>query len=88
MCAHACLSTCDTCTSVNIPSSGLLPADRALEVPLTDLSFEDREIILSEGDLRIYDFSSLLEFNHLVCRLGWVEGRLDQRVRLGRLCLP
>lgn len=48
----------------------LLPADRALEVPLTDLSFEDREIILSEGELRIFDFSSLLEFNHLVCRLG------------------
>lgn len=62
-----------------------VPADRALEVPLTDLSFEDREIILSEGELRIFDFSSLLEFNHLVCRLGWVEGRLDQPVRLGRL---
>lgn len=63
-------STCDTCTSVNALSSDLLPADRALEVPLTDLSFEDREIILSEGELRIFDFSSLLEFNHLVCRLG------------------
>lgn len=60
----------------------LLPAARALEVPLTDLSFEDREIILSEGELRIFDFSSLLEFNHLVCRLGWVEGRLSQPVRL------
>lgn len=63
-------STCDTCPSVNALSSDLLPADRALEVPLTDLSFEDREIILSEGELRIFDFSSLLEFNHLVCRLG------------------
>lgn len=69
MCACAYFSTCDTCASVNVLSS-LLPADRALEVPLTDLSFEDREIILSEGELRIFDFSSLLEFNHLVCRLG------------------
>lgn len=48
----------------------LVPADRVLEVPLTDLSFEDREIILSEGELHIFDFSSLLEFNRLVCRLG------------------
>lgn len=62
--------------------------DRVLEVPLIDLSFEDREIILSEGELRIFDFSSLLEFSHLVCRLGWVDGRLDQPVRLGRLCRP
>lgn len=51
------------------PLISALP-DRALEVPLVDLSFEDREIILSEGELRIFDFSSLLEFNHLVCRLG------------------
>lgn len=70
MCPRARFSTCDTCTLVNVLSSDLLPADRALEVPLTDLSFEDREIILSEGELRIFDFSSLLEFNHLVCRLG------------------
>lgn len=47
-----------------------LAPDRALELPLTDLSFDDREISLSEGPLRIQDYSSLLEFNQLVCRLG------------------
>lgn len=44
--------------------------DRALEVPLTDLSFDDREISLSKGPLAIYDSSSLLEFNLLARRLG------------------
>ncbi|XP_077362661.1 lysophosphatidylcholine acyltransferase 1 [Festucalex cinctus] len=43
---------------------------KALEVPLTDLSFEDREISFSEGPLRIQDPSSLLEFSLLVRRLG------------------
>ncbi|XP_008329467.1 lysophosphatidylcholine acyltransferase 1 [Cynoglossus semilaevis] len=43
---------------------------KALDVPLTDLYFDDRDIILSEGPLKIHNFSSLLEFNHLVCRLG------------------
>lgn len=51
--------------------------DRALEVPLADLSFEDRDITFSEGPLRIHDPSSLLEFNLLVRRLGWVEGTLS-----------
>ncbi|XP_050921425.1 LOW QUALITY PROTEIN: lysophosphatidylcholine acyltransferase 1 [Lates calcarifer] len=47
---------------------------KALEVPLTDLSFDDREISLSQGPLRIYDYCSLLEFNQLVCRLGLRAG--------------
>lgn len=55
---------------INLP----LCPDRVLELPLTDLSFEDREISLSQGELSIFDHSSLLEFNLLVCRLGWVEG--------------
>ncbi|XP_037120696.1 lysophosphatidylcholine acyltransferase 1 [Syngnathus acus] len=42
---------------------------KALEVPLTDLSFEDREISFSQGPLRIHNASSLLEFNLLVRRL-------------------
>ncbi|XP_017276481.1 lysophosphatidylcholine acyltransferase 1 [Kryptolebias marmoratus] len=42
----------------------------ALQVPLTDMSFEDREITLSRGPLRIQDCRSLLQFNQLVCRLG------------------
>ncbi|CAN9503762.1 unnamed protein product [Ophioblennius macclurei] len=45
----------------------------ALGTPLTDLSFDDREISLSHGPLGIYNYSSLLEFNQLVCRLGKVR---------------
>ncbi|TNN41228.1 Lysophosphatidylcholine acyltransferase 1 [Liparis tanakae] len=43
---------------------------KALELPLVDLSFDDREISLSRGPLRILDCSSLLHFHQLVCRLG------------------
>lgn len=46
----------------------------ALDLPLTDLSFDDRDISLSKGPLRIYNYSSLLEFNQLVCRLGLKTG--------------
>ncbi|XP_026156365.1 lysophosphatidylcholine acyltransferase 1 isoform X2 [Mastacembelus armatus] len=51
---------------------------RALELPLTDLSFDDRDICLSQGPLRIYDYSSLLEFNQLVCRMGLKAGITDK----------
>ncbi|XP_054462039.1 lysophosphatidylcholine acyltransferase 1 [Anoplopoma fimbria] len=51
---------------------------KALDVPLTDLSFDDREISLSRGPLRIHDYSSLLEFHQLVCRLGLRAGRTDE----------
>ncbi|XP_039978679.1 lysophosphatidylcholine acyltransferase 1 isoform X1 [Xiphias gladius] len=51
---------------------------KALELPLTDLSFDDREISLSQGPLCIYDYSSLLEFNQLVCRLGLRAGTRDK----------
>ncbi|KAK5855389.1 hypothetical protein PBY51_005491 [Eleginops maclovinus] len=50
---------------------------KALEMPLTDLSFDDREISLSHGPLRICDYSSLLQFHQLVCRLGLRAGRSD-----------
>ncbi|XP_034561476.1 lysophosphatidylcholine acyltransferase 1 [Notolabrus celidotus] len=42
----------------------------ALGLPLTGLSFDDRDISLSQGPLQIYNLCSLLEFNLLVCRLG------------------
>ncbi|XP_035491356.2 lysophosphatidylcholine acyltransferase 1 isoform X1 [Scophthalmus maximus] len=63
---------------------------KALELPLTDLSFDDREISLSEGPLRIQDYSSLLEFNQLVCRLGLRAGARvkvleEQAKRAGKL---
>ncbi|XP_070702868.1 lysophosphatidylcholine acyltransferase 1 [Pempheris klunzingeri] len=51
---------------------------KALELPLTDLSFDDREISLSKGPLCIYDYSSLLELNLLVCRLGLRTGTTDK----------
>ncbi|KAI3358370.1 hypothetical protein L3Q82_014810 [Scortum barcoo] len=61
---------------------------KALEVPLTDLSFDDREISLSQGPLCIYDYSSLLEFNLLVCRLGLRAGMsnkvLEEQARRAR----
>ncbi|XP_036000726.1 lysophosphatidylcholine acyltransferase 1 isoform X2 [Fundulus heteroclitus] len=50
---------------------------KALEVPLTDLSFDDRDIILSRGPLRIHDCRSLLHFNRLVGRLGLKAGTRD-----------
>lgn len=43
---------------------------KALNVPLIDLSFDDRDISLSQGPLGIFNFSTLLEFNQLVTRLG------------------
>uniref|UniRef100_A0A3B3VV12 Lysophosphatidylcholine acyltransferase 1 n=1 Tax=Poecilia latipinna TaxID=48699 RepID=A0A3B3VV12_9TELE len=57
----------------------------ALEVPLTDLSFDDRDIILSHGPLRIHDCTSLLHFNQLLGQLGLKSGsrggRLDEEAR-------
>lgn len=52
-------------------------AHRALDLPLKDLSFDDIAISLSRGPLPIYDCSSLLQFNQLTCRLGWVLGDWD-----------
>ncbi|XP_008298871.1 lysophosphatidylcholine acyltransferase 1 [Stegastes partitus] len=61
---------------------------KALELPLTDLSFDDREISLSQGPLRIHDYSSLLEFNQLICRLGLRAGTtgkaLEEQARRAR----
>ncbi|XP_072226977.1 lysophosphatidylcholine acyltransferase 1 [Leuresthes tenuis] len=51
---------------------------KALELPLTDLSFDDREIILSHGPLGIYDHRSLLRFNQLVSRLGLRTGTTEK----------
>ncbi|XP_061886142.1 lysophosphatidylcholine acyltransferase 1 isoform X1 [Entelurus aequoreus] len=55
---------------------------KALEVPLTDLSFEDRELSFAEGPLKVYDPSSLLEFNHLLprLRLKTTESSLQEQV--------
>ncbi|KAM4725005.1 lysophosphatidylcholine acyltransferase 1 isoform 2-T2 [Anableps anableps] len=50
---------------------------KALELPLTDLSFDDREIILSRGPLRIHNCSNLLLFNQLAGRLGLKPGSRD-----------
>uniref|UniRef100_UPI0037E7C93E lysophosphatidylcholine acyltransferase 1 n=1 Tax=Semicossyphus pulcher TaxID=241346 RepID=UPI0037E7C93E len=61
---------------------------KALEVPLTDLSFDDRDISLSHGPMQIYDYSCLLEFNQLVCRLGLRAGAtsksLEEQARRAR----
>uniref|UniRef100_A0A1A7WH49 Lysophosphatidylcholine acyltransferase 1 n=1 Tax=Iconisemion striatum TaxID=60296 RepID=A0A1A7WH49_9TELE len=63
---------------------------KALETPLTDLSFDDREIILSQGLLPVVNPSSLLHFNQLVCRLGLRSGvrdkQLEEQVKKAR-CL-
>ncbi|KAK7898640.1 hypothetical protein WMY93_019493 [Mugilogobius chulae] len=47
---------------------------KALDVPLIDLSFDDRHVIMSNGPLGICNFSCLLEFNQLVSRLGLKTG--------------
>uniref|UniRef100_A0A1A8JJG3 Lysophosphatidylcholine acyltransferase 1 n=1 Tax=Nothobranchius kuhntae TaxID=321403 RepID=A0A1A8JJG3_NOTKU len=53
---------------------------KALGTPLTDLSFDDREIILSQGPLPIFNSSSLLQFNQLLCRLGLRSGMRDKQL--------
>ncbi|XP_029920194.1 lysophosphatidylcholine acyltransferase 1 [Myripristis murdjan] len=53
---------------------------KALKLPLTDLSFDDRLLTLSQGPLRIPNNSSLLEFNRLVCRLGLRAGITDTKL--------
>ncbi|KAJ0003185.1 hypothetical protein NQD34_008283 [Periophthalmus magnuspinnatus] len=55
---------------------------KALELPLIDLAFDDCDITVSEGPLRIFNFSSLLEFNQMVVRLG-LKGSTNPAV-LGR----
>lgn len=61
---------------------------KALELPLTDLSFDDREISLSQGPLRIYDYSCLLEFNQLMrssgLRAGTTALALEEQARRAR----
>ncbi|KAM8883570.1 lysophosphatidylcholine acyltransferase 1 [Synchiropus picturatus] len=51
---------------------------KALELPLIEISLEDRDICLARGPLSIFDLSSLLEFNQLVCRLGLRSRTSDQ----------
>ncbi|XP_072303808.1 lysophosphatidylcholine acyltransferase 1 [Eucyclogobius newberryi] len=43
---------------------------KALDIPLIDVSFNDCDVLLSNGPLGIFNFSCLLEFNLLVWRLG------------------
>lgn len=45
---------------------------RALGVPITDYSFEDCQLAMAEGQLRLPVDTCLLEFAKLVRRLGWV----------------
>lgn len=51
---------------------------KALGVPLTDLSFDDREISFSRGALPIHDYSGLVELNRLTCRSGLRAGTTDE----------
>lgn len=77
VCLHKCFWSVSDCLDLlvlDVRNTLRHLPHRALQLPLTDLSFDDHEISLSQGPLRIYDYSSLLEFNLLVCRLGWVEG--------------
>uniref|UniRef100_A0A6Q2XCH9 EF-hand domain-containing protein n=1 Tax=Esox lucius TaxID=8010 RepID=A0A6Q2XCH9_ESOLU len=43
---------------------------KALELPVTDLSFDDCQLSLATGPLRVPSNSSLLQFNRLARRLG------------------
>lgn len=45
---------------------------RALGVPITDYSFEDCQLAMAEGQLRLPVDTCLLEYAKLVRRLGWV----------------
>ncbi|KAF3833519.1 hypothetical protein F7725_024723 [Dissostichus mawsoni] len=57
---------------------------KALELPLIDLSFDDREISLSHGPLSIHDDSSLLQFHQLVCCLERTDSLLQDQVQRAR----
>lgn len=46
---------------------------RALGVPITDYSFEDCQLAMAEGQLRLPVDTCLLEFSKLARRLGWVS---------------
>uniref|UniRef100_A0A4W5Q0T0 Lysophosphatidylcholine acyltransferase 1 n=1 Tax=Hucho hucho TaxID=62062 RepID=A0A4W5Q0T0_9TELE len=50
---------------------------KALELPITDLSFDDCQLSLAKGPLRVPSNSSLLQFNRLARRLGLRTGTTD-----------
>uniref|UniRef100_A0A3Q1G795 EF-hand domain-containing protein n=1 Tax=Acanthochromis polyacanthus TaxID=80966 RepID=A0A3Q1G795_9TELE len=59
----------------------------ALELPLTDMSFDDRDISLSQGPLRIYDYSCLLEFCALLSRINKEQAKRARKLQGDRLGL-
>ena len=56
---------------------------RALGVPITDYSFEDCQLAMAEGQLRLPVDTCLLEFAKLVRRLGWVTPTFKWDVPIG-----
>ncbi|CDQ79974.1 unnamed protein product [Oncorhynchus mykiss] len=50
---------------------------KALELPITDLSFDDCQLSQAKGPLRVPTNSSLLQFNRLARRLGLRTGTTD-----------
>uniref|UniRef100_A0A674DQI1 Lysophosphatidylcholine acyltransferase 1 n=1 Tax=Salmo trutta TaxID=8032 RepID=A0A674DQI1_SALTR len=50
---------------------------KALELPITDLSFDDCQLSLAKGPMRVPSNSSLLQFNRLARRLGLRAGTTD-----------
>uniref|UniRef100_A0A3P8Z8H7 Phospholipid/glycerol acyltransferase domain-containing protein n=1 Tax=Esox lucius TaxID=8010 RepID=A0A3P8Z8H7_ESOLU len=55
---------------------------KALELPVTDLSFDDCQLSLATGPLRVPSNSSLLQFNRLARRLGLRTSTTDAMLQL------
>ncbi len=54
---------------------------RALQVPVTDYSFEDCQLAMAEAQIRLPVDTCLLEFAKLVRSLGWVSLSLQTLMR-------
>jgi len=69
-------------TMANVAAAHPPVCCRALRVPTTDYSFEDCQLAMAEGQLRLPVGTCLLEFAKLVRRLGYVHTHTHTPTRM------